>query len=211
MIKRFRILLFALLVCLHGFRPGLLSAQFRSYETADTGVVEYPPGNLGYARTFAFPLRERLRLKAADAPQTDSVARSSSSQRPAAAPQRAIYVEGGGSAIWYSVNYEYRYRKHLSGRVGYGAWNPAAFGYFLVMVNYLIGTRSHWLETGVGVRFGLRDDSNTEALTMYLSGLPVTIGYRYQPPKTGLLFRLSFTPLREEPYFWGGVSLGYEF
>lgn len=123
----------------------------------------------------------------------------------------ALYLEGGGSARFYSLNYEYRFGTHLSGRLSYGGFNPqiANLGYSLILLNAFVGSAPHWLELGAGPRYTIRSSFRSGVFTdPEINGI---VGYRFQPAARGILIRLSFTPFRVEPLLWGGVSIGYSF
>ena len=153
---------------------------------------------------------------------------------------QVVYFELFGNAIVYSLNYERTIYRDFSGRVGI-AYIAATTGEnrinFLIsplMVNYLLGSSKHKLELGLGpVMFiglaRIRDydrklnfkflfvDIETEPnkpvigsdISIAVTG---TIGYRYQPGKQGLIFRIAFTPLIQKKFgSWFGISLGYRF
>jgi hypothetical protein len=122
-----------------------------------------------------------------------AVAGGAVAQEPAVA-SHALYVEAFGNAlIWGSINYERLVTPRWAVRVGV---SPSRA--FPLMLNHLVGTGSHRLETGVGVLAG--------------GGVygTATLGYRYQPPAGGLVFRSGFTPVlgSEGVAPWFGVSLG---
>jgi hypothetical protein len=82
---------------------------------------------------------------------------------------------------------------------------------FTPQFSYLYGN-VHNLELGAGVFFNL-----------YYGqwGLPIRVGYRYQPENSGFFFRAALTPILTDCFpvpdsdftlhFWGGVGLGYSF
>jgi len=127
----------------------------------------------------------------------------------------SVYLEIGGSSLLYSLNYDYTLRitNGLNLAVGSGfAYSPNSIvddqGYsFLVApaCNLLLGRSSHHAETGLALLSRGTADSTT------ISG---RIGYRYQRPSGGFLFRIGFTPIVLEPEWimpWAGVSFGYTF
>ena len=139
--------------------------------------------------------------------------------------QNSIYVEGGGNALFYSINYDRRFSRHLSGRLGLmvapgessaAPADEAIVAIIPVMANYLVGTGSHRLELGGGPVV-LAAAANTEAFGEFadagLAGVTTTFGYRYQPLDGGFVFRIGVNPFYSDKrlQLWGGVSLGYAF
>jgi hypothetical protein len=144
--------------------------------------------------------------------------------------RNAYYVEAGGNALLYSVNYERMVAAGLSARVGLSlvpAWIPFAGddggdgGALLVMVpvqaGYVFGTGNHHLEIGAGATFGnaSMDIGSLEGKENWVFGTG-TIGYRFQRPEGGSLFRLTVTPLFIEVLDVGmipmiGLSYGRSF
>jgi hypothetical protein len=147
--------------------------------------------------------------------------------------RNSIYVELLGHGGLYSVNYDYRLGDKISLRVGISIWsmsmdmiifqlNDVKFRSFPIMVNYLIGERSHRLELGVGLMptyistgpgtFFYIINSNPSG---HETILPViaTVGYRYQPEKGGIIFRAGATPIlvSGRAGFSIGISAGYGF
>jgi hypothetical protein len=145
--------------------------------------------------------------------------------------KNCLYLELLGTGILYSVNLEHRFAKHWSGRVGFTTFSisDAAFAEpelrtsflgFPVLMTYLAGSRSHFLELGAGVlvlNIGLngRDiwfgmDVNGQ-MTAVLGA--AAIGYRYQPVNGGFLFRIGLTPLTSfsRSIVLAGMSLGAAF
>ncbi len=144
--------------------------------------------------------------------------------------RNAIYAEILGPGLLYSINYDYRITTHFGLRAGVSRWSvPAIFvlvngsiGFtgFPITANYLSGEGSSHLELGVGVVpviltlngeevfFGsnVRDRKTLVMETM-------TMGYRYQPPDGGIVFRIAFTPLMvfDKVVPFGGISLGAAF
>jgi hypothetical protein len=135
-------------------------------------------------------------------------------------------VEILGNGLFYSLNYE----RHLRGewwlRLGYeqftesdeaclGGTRQRKVTMLPVMLNWIQGAGNHHLEAGVGI------------LPSVGAGLgaTATLGYRYQRPGGGLLFRVGLTPLyvrlpeyEDQPQedddlelglLWLGISLGY--
>jgi hypothetical protein len=145
--------------------------------------------------------------------------------------RNCLYLELLGTGILYSVNLEHRFDRHWSGRMGFTAFSVPAVAFaepevsigvlgFPVLMTYLAGSRSHFLEMGAGVLilnvsadgrdiwFGL--DVNGQ-MTAVLGA--AAIGYRYQPANGGFLFRIGLTPLTSFPHSFVsvGMSLGAAF
>lgn len=136
----------------------------------------------------------------------------------------AIYAEGFGQGLLYSVNYDHRFAADLSVRIGVTSWSLGSrsdmigFTGFPFTVNYLLGSVGQYLELGIGVvpvtasasldLLGARAEGSASAVVG-----TATVGYRYQPVAEGMLFRIGFTPWFTfkgvKP--WGGISLGYAF
>lgn len=128
----------------------------------------------------------------------------------------SFFLEWRGNAYSYSINIDHLISRQLSLRAGI-AVIPSFFSTGLVaplMINYLAGQETHFLELGIGTLVG-GAVSSTETGSIGL--IPtMTFGYRRQPPDGGFLFRAGFTPFiipSEINFFqpWGGVSLGYTF
>jgi len=140
----------------------------------------------------------------------------------------SLYVEMGGPGF-FSLNAEGRvFHPALSLRLGL-SWLLLAVGFVFGGSILSHPHQSHHLELGLGIAdltvanfFG--GDQDTITLPWAL------IGYRYEPPKKGLMFRLAFTPLffvertntwdpgrgsvvRTEVRVWTmvGFALGYRF
>jgi hypothetical protein len=141
----------------------------------------------------------------------------------------AIYVEGFGQGILYSINYDRRITPNIGLRAGFTSWSfPVAlfavgelkFTGFPLMAYYLTGQGTSHLELGFGVVpaiisfqgreifFGTEVDGET--ITMLGTA---TLGYRLQPQDGGFVFRIGVTPLFtfKEVGWTGGLSLGFAF
>ncbi|MGB9773590.1 MAG: hypothetical protein ACP5JH_09620 [Bacteroidota bacterium] len=162
-----------------------------------------------------------------------AVTRSTVAQQERPFRRNAVYIEGLGQGILYSINYEHRLTPHISLRAGFTHWSlpfififPLKVGMtgFPIMGNYLSGKSSHHLELGIGaVPFIVTVPEQTTIFGTELKGEEVgvlilgttTIGYRYQPRGGGFVFRIGFTPLFplsfEKVLLSGGISLGYAF
>lgn len=153
-------------------------------------------------------------------------------EKPLSLPVRnAVHFELGGPGILYSLNYERFFLPQFSVRAGLSLFGLREnttgdnLGVFTVPITgqYLVGKGSHHLELGLGLMTGvLWSDLNSynKTETFGLIAATATIGYRYQPPRTGFLFRVALTPLyggsRFEPLGlpvtpWGAIGAGYAF
>jgi hypothetical protein len=145
--------------------------------------------------------------------------------------RNAIYFEGFGQGMLYSINYDYRIDGSMSIRAGFTRWSiPFIFIRELtatgvpLTVNYLSGERNSHFEAGIGVvlfHFRARGSwfvfsSDTESSANLLLGT-ATVGYRYQPRDGGFLFRIGVTPFftLDDGAFYarlhGGISFGFVF
>jgi hypothetical protein len=132
----------------------------------------------------------------------------------------ALYAEGLGPGLFYSLNYE-RSFSDFAGRIGFGYVSvsagasdssgqvqetaSASFITVPITVSYLgIGSKRNMLELGAGATifhvgaggstFEAKSSSSANASATFV--LPVAIvGYRYMPPSGGFLFRAGVSPL----------------
>ncbi len=144
---------------------------------------------------------------------------------PAARAQsrNAAYGEIGGNGIIPTVNYERRFSERWFGRVGLGVAftyteddSDAAFSIPLTVSSVNRPASNHHLELGGGITIVAGDrqelfdygDDDEEFSTVSITGI---VGYRYQKPEGGFLFRAAFTPVAGGGYIlpWAGVSFGY--
>lgn len=150
----------------------------------------------------------------------------------------AVYLELGGNALLYSINYENRFADHWSGRIGIGYISAAGSAvnssgqatdasvgvtFIPVMVNYLAGNGQNGrFELGAGPLLVAAATNTTIAGQTLnqsgfgLGGITTTIGYRLQPLDGGFMFKIGLTPLiltsSDKPFqMWGGLSFGYCF
>jgi hypothetical protein len=151
-------------------------------------------------------------------------------------PSSAIYVEGGGNSIFYSVNYDRRFTKRLDGlgfRVGVGYFPMGDYNLTVIPVgiNHLVGKNGHFVEAGLNLTVVNSSAKNNniikkEALygqidfghkaTSLVGG--VSMGYRYQPVDKHFNFRAGLETLLgkradERAVFAisAHISLGYTF
>jgi hypothetical protein len=125
---------------------------------------------------------------------------------------RSVYIEIGGNAFAYSINFENKFtncKYHNIGlRIGCSYWNNMIVP--LSTLNYYYGRKNHFLEIGAGFLYGDSYDYD-----IVWTGF---IGYRYLIEKNGLFFRADFTISIQPPdidsdrvWKWGGISIGYAF
>lgn len=129
----------------------------------------------------------------------------------------AVYLEIGGSGIWYSLNYEHRIPVQINQRLALGGGfsvipvdNSNFIG--IVSVNYLIG-RKNIFELGISPTYIF---TNSEFL------MSARLGYRFESGK-GFLFRAGFSPVYGQFSLagsedgtkgilpWAYISFGYTF
>jgi len=135
----------------------------------------------------------------------------------------SIYLELGGNAAAYSVNYERNFEREWGLRMGLGAFKLDNRVEFAVpmMVNKYWGnstsgyTSNHKLETGLGLVYFTADGKSRIFNDIHRNTLAATasIGYRYLPKEKGLTFKVAFTPIVTNSYLlpWIGFSIGTTF
>jgi len=138
---------------------------------------------------------------------------------------RAIFLEGLGNGLTYSLNYDTRFGPGAAGLGGRGG-----IGFFQVqgvnitslpfVLNYLLGNNSHYFEFGVGatiLTFGTRNNGSISRAELDRAtgiGATLSLGYRYQPMDGGLMFRAGLAPIFDRTGtlpFWPQISVGYAF
>lgn len=138
--------------------------------------------------------------------------------------RNSIFVELGGNGILYSLNYDYKFANHISGRIG-GMFatlrdenSDERIGLLLLptMVNYLIGSGNSRIELGLGLLWGYANGELDDVGSFSgfgLGGATSTIGYRLQPVEGGFNFRVALTPFVTSDgfQFWGGLGFGFGF
>ncbi len=143
-------------------------------------------------------------------------------QQAPAAPN-ALYVELGGNAGIWSLNYERNLGNGFALRAGGGYVSVTGDGFdtskvTLLMIpltaSYLSGAGPHYFEVGGGVIF-IQASASSDTTFASGSGVAATgiAGYRYGNPLGGFLFRAGFTPLIGSGGFlpWFGASLGFSY
>ncbi len=104
--------------------------------------------------------------------------------------RNTVYVELGGSALVYSLNYERFISDRATIRVG-GAYYGSLFVVPVTASYVRLLHGSHGLELGLGVALIRRMDPVAVSHTI---GTAI-VGYRYAPTAGGLDFRVALTPL----------------
>lgn len=123
--------------------------------------------------------------------------------------QNALYVELGGNALAYSLNYDHAFSDKVSGRIGSGFFG--GHGDFVatpvIMLNHLLGKGYKRLELGAGLFIAAGDVSDDFDSVV---GATFTFAYRYHKPNN-VFFKAGFTPIIAEDVFlpWFGISVGY--
>lgn len=142
---------------------------------------------------------------------------------------KALFLELGGNGIIYSINYEHRLQAVGNGLglrigIGYadskfnsGRRRTTALSFITIPaeVNILLGNNGKYFELGMGATY-FSGNLNIGGVLLQdnLIGTMV-IGYRKQPLKSGLLFKIAMTPIYTKsvgfmPLFFG-LSIGYSF
>lgn len=148
--------------------------------------------------------------------------------------QNNVFLEVGGAAGIYSLNYERNLFNHKGnigiGRVGLSVWegnkykgkNTPTF-IIPIMINYLIGSDFHHIELGLGPTFviGYMANPDVDTLTNEDFSLKTKIwfssfiGYRrYLIKNDHIMYKIGFIVITADfSYFqpWFGVGVGYRF
>lgn len=205
---------------------------------AAVAVTLFSFAGAAYAQSSDAPVTGSQDQSLAAGPSEDH-----SLQAPGALGERSaknsMFVELGGSGVMYSLNYERFFLQDAAVRVGamyFGISSSATSGTTTdsasaswlaipILAEYT-GVRqgNHALELGVGIEpmhfsATASSDGTFGAANGWLMTGTAAIGYRYQNPAGGFLFRATFTPLfvfspaQGGSAFvpWGGVSFGYSF
>ena len=136
--------------------------------------------------------------------------------------RNAFYVELLGNGLLYSINYDRLFADQVSGRVGImliGAASDSSAAAVIaapIMANYLFGRGNSHFEAGIGALLVSGGSENVEGFEDEdFSGAvgTATLGYRYQRPGGGFVFRAGLTPFFGAGGIvpWFGVSFGYGF
>ncbi|SKB40183.1 hypothetical protein [Daejeonella lutea] len=150
--------------------------------------------------------------------------------------RRAIYIDVLGSSPLGSINYDMRLKRHhndgLGFRAGFGLGSFVQSDYtktsryysLPIGVSYVVGPKRHGLEAGIGYTAQFLTTTTPPDVENNSSFANLNIGYRFQPLKDGLLFRLYWTPTFKNNDFyydqpgdanfhtqWAGASIGFSF
>ena len=145
----------------------------------------------------------------------------------------SVYLELGGSAGIYSLNYDLIFLNFNSFKVGARAglqllkegYEGTTMDYFVpITTNFMYAfNQKHHIELGVGTQIASYEIRSiiseteigfvrkTEALGN------ATLGYRFQNPEGGFMFRAFYSPFfyQDGVYFryehWAGISVGFTF
>lgn len=152
-------------------------------------------------------------------PPSAGAATSSSTPEAPGTARHAVYAELGGAGVVATVDYEYHFASIVALRVGAGLVPVcgAPSGGFdcgpspnvVFGAHVLLFEGAHHLEFGIGTNIVLIDDTDARFFVP-------SVGYRYQDPGGGFLFRVAFTPQMRfndlgDVLPWGGLSAGYAF
>jgi hypothetical protein len=135
--------------------------------------------------------------------------------------RNSLYIELGGNAGYYSINYDIIFYQRGSfqcgWRNGFSLLPIINLPIFIPLeVNTLFGKSKHHFECGLGytpaIFIGETEDK-------YRDIILVRLGYRYQKPDGGFLFRIGFTPgisnINDNHEYrfgpWFGISIGKSF
>lgn len=140
----------------------------------------------------------------------------------AAQARNAAYIELFGNGIIPTVNYERQFHDTWHWRAGFSIASSEDSGgdddvtyVFPVLVGAITNPAgNHHFEGEGGLLFVTGDsqdlfDENDEKISNVAG--TVTLGYRYQKPGRGFVFRAGFTPVftSDGVLPWAGVSFGY--
>ncbi len=133
---------------------------------------------------------------------------------------KSLYLELGGNALFYSINYDTRFAHKQDGigaKIGVSLYRSEAIA-IPFHLNYIIGKNNHGLELGAGV-YAFHRFINGPDNILFPSGV---VAYRYQPLKKHFTFRAGWTPTFAKSsgghfdfailgWYWPGISFGYKF
>jgi hypothetical protein len=135
--------------------------------------------------------------------------------------RNSLYLELAGNAGYYSINYDIIFYQKgnfkIDWRNGFSLLPIINLPIFFPFeVNTLFGKSKHHLECGLGytpVIFLGETDKKYRDIFLF------RLGYRYQKPEGGFLFRMGFTPgisnINEDAEYrfgpWFGISIGKSF
>lgn len=136
--------------------------------------------------------------------------------------RNAGYLEIGGNAVAPSFNYERQFSERWYGRVGFTVVvgeesdgdDDVTYGFPVMIGGISNPAGNHHFESAGGLLFitgdsqDLFDDEDQPLSTVAGTA---TLGYRYQKPSRGFVFRAGFTPIFHDGGIlpWAGISFGY--
>ncbi len=196
----------------------------RFFQVASSFAVFFAAG-LAFADPIPSPDAPSIGPAAVTPPSAAPADSTTVAMSPRAADEErtaknVLYIEGGGPALLYSLNYE-RTFGDFSGRIGLmyfsvsasgessdgssGGSASAAFLGVPLEVNYLgIGSKKNMLELGIGATifhagegasaFGAGSKTSASAGATWVWPNAI-VGYRYQPPDGGFVFRAGLAPM----------------
>lgn len=139
-----------------------------------------------------------------------------------AQPRNAAYFELAGNAIAPSINYERWFTDRWYGRVGVtvivssdtDGHDDVTWAIPIMVGGFNNPAGNHHFESAGGLLLVTGDsqelfDDDEEEISNVAGTL--TIGYRYQKPRGGFVFRAGLTPVFDTSGIlpWAGVSFGY--
>jgi len=157
---------------------------------------------------------------------------------PTPSAKTSVYLELLGNGGLFSINVERLLSAKFGAGVGLASWTISeeceqtfaeceeSFLTFPLLGHVLFGRGSSKLEVGAGLLLGRRRFKSTvgeeKDRNETIRDLTGVLGYRYQQPAGGLLFRIGLTPFLalsggddaypdDGLFLSGGVSIGYSF
>jgi hypothetical protein len=129
-------------------------------------------------------------------------------------PPQAVYIQIGGSAPLFSINYDRRFSKRVNGAgfsAGAGYYGESGLTVFSipVSINYLFGRSNHFIELAGGATYFTAHESFFGDENGSLVFFHINAGYRYQPTKGGFFFRGGISPLFAQSDFVTSFYLGF--
>jgi hypothetical protein len=131
--------------------------------------------------------------------------------QPPEEARNAVYLELLGNGGLFSLNYEREVADGVLARAGFGSWSftslwtgaETTVTTVPLTIAFVRGRGEHRLELGGGMTFGRsRETFFGSSNFVSLTGL---VGYRYEQPGRGYLFRAGATPF----YGLGGEDVAY--
>ena len=141
--------------------------------------------------------------------------------------KNSVFIELLGIGGYGSLNFQREFiqvkKIKIGVRIGFSTYNLSDFTtqfnpdiIIPIAINAQYGNKNN-LELGLGQVISNIVETNSISFsperTTTLHG-NFTIGYRYQKPKGGFIFRLNYSPIVEsyqDYQHWGGISFGYAF